>query len=125
LKRNSATRTARGVGGLHVERRVADHVHLGGGRAVQHRLERLGAHVRIGHPSVGELADVGGDPVQLLECAPPRDRARPARADQLAIDVEEQDPARVGHGISAVLRPSQSVWQRKNRASPHSSWPTR
>jgi hypothetical protein len=34
---------------------------------VQHRLERLRPDVRISHTGVGELADVGGNAVQVGE----------------------------------------------------------
>jgi hypothetical protein len=63
---------------------------------VQNGLERLGAHVRVGHAGVGELADVGGNAVQLVECALPGDGARAAGRDERAVDVEEQDPWRLG-----------------------------
>jgi hypothetical protein len=38
---------------------------------VQHGLEGLAAHLRVGHPGVGELADVGRDAIQLIEGQPP------------------------------------------------------
>ena len=73
--------------------------------AAEDRLERLRPDVRIGHARVGELADVGGDPVQLLEGAPPGDRARAARAHERPVDVEEQDAVLVlGHGPGVPAR---------------------
>jgi hypothetical protein len=71
--------------------------------AVQYGFERLGADVGVGHPGVGELPDVGRDPVQLLERAPPGDGTGPAGGDQRAVDVEEQDAMRARHGGRLVL----------------------
>jgi hypothetical protein len=39
--------------------------------AAQHGRERPMAYVRVGHAGVGELADVGGDAVQVVEGQPP------------------------------------------------------
>ena len=73
------------------------------GLVAQHRRERLVTDVGVGHAGVGELADVGGDAVQLIEGQPPGRRARPAGDDQRPVDVEQRgDP--LGH--SAVLWPS-------------------
>jgi hypothetical protein len=66
------------------------------GLAVQHGLEGLRAHIRVGHAGVGELADVGGDAVQLLEGLLPRHRAGAARRDERAVDVEQEDSGRLG-----------------------------
>jgi hypothetical protein len=65
----------------------------------EHGLERLRADVGVGHPRVGVLADVGRDPVQVLERAPPCDRARAAAGDERAVDVEEQDAVRGCHAV--------------------------
>jgi hypothetical protein len=65
---------------------------------VQHGLERLRPDVGVGHPGVGELPDVGRDPVQVLERAPPGDRAGAAGAHERAVDVEEEDPVGARHG---------------------------
>jgi hypothetical protein len=43
----------------------------------------------VGHAGVGEGVDVGGDPIELLEGAPPGDRAGAPGTDQGAVDVEE------------------------------------
>ena len=66
------------------------------GLAVQHGLEGLCAHVGVGHAGVGELPDVGGDAVQLLERLLPGHRAGTTCRDERAVDVEKQDPGRVG-----------------------------
>ena len=87
--------------------------------APEHRLERLGADVRVGHAGVGVLADVGRDPVQLLERAPPRDGARAAGRDERAVDVEEEDAVCVGHGSDGarnVLR--STTGPRRGQPSP-------
>ena len=65
--------------------------------AAEHGLERAGADVRVGHPRVGELPDVGGDAVQLLERLPPGDGAGPSGRDERSVDVKQQDPRVVGH----------------------------
>jgi hypothetical protein len=70
------------------------------GLAVQHRLEGLAPHVGIGHARVGELPDIGRDPVQLVERQPPRSGARAARDDERAVDVKQNRNALAGHGGS-------------------------
>src|SRR5215210_8597549 len=78
---------------------------LAGGRpAVHHGLERLRAHVRVGHAGVRELTDVGRDAVQLLEGLLPRDRARTARRDERSVDVEQEYARGIGHWLSICPR---------------------
>src|SRR3954454_15383932 len=63
---------------------------LARGRVVADRgLERAPGDRRIGHAGVGELADVGGDAVELLEGVAPAARARAAGGDERPVDVEE------------------------------------
>jgi hypothetical protein len=54
-----------------------------------HARERQPAHDGIGHPRFGELADVSGDPVELVECPAPAAGAGAAGRNQKAVDVEE------------------------------------
>ena len=70
--------------------------------AVQHGLERLRPDIRVGHPGVGELPDVGGDAVELLEGALPCRRACSSRGHERSVDVEEQDSVRLGDPASIV-----------------------
>src|SRR4051812_31935596 len=52
-------------------------------------LERAPGDGRIGHAGVGERADVGGDPVELVEGVAPAARAGAAGGDERPVDVEE------------------------------------
>jgi hypothetical protein len=71
---------------------------LASGRlTVHHGLEGLGAHVRVGHARVGELADVRGNPVQLVERLLPRHGPGAARRHERAVDVEEEYPRGIRH----------------------------
>jgi hypothetical protein len=63
-----------------------------------HALERPRPDVRIGHPSVGELPDVGRNPMNLLERAPPRNGPGAACGHERAVNVEQQDAGPVAHG---------------------------
>jgi hypothetical protein len=85
------------------------------GLAVQHRLEGLAAHLGIGHPRVGVLADVGWDAVELVERELPRGGPGPARSDQRAVDVEQDGHALVGHPGS-VVRPTRPAPRAADRA---------
>ena len=49
--------------------------------------ERESADYRLGHPRLGEFADVGWDPIQLVECPAPAPRAGTAGCDQEAVYV--------------------------------------
>lgn len=59
------------------------------GPSVQDRLKGLTADVGIGHPRVGELSDVGGNSVELIEGHSPGGGTRPAGDEQGAVDVKE------------------------------------
>ena len=62
-------------------------------RSVHHRLERPSSHIGIGHPRVGELADVGRYAIQLVERQSPGGRTCAAGVDQRTVDVEQdRDP---------------------------------
>ena len=62
---------------------------LARGLASEDRHESPAAHFGIGHPGIGELPDIGRDPVQLVERESPRSGPRPAGMDQRAVDVEQ------------------------------------
>ena len=51
--------------------------------------EREPADDGIGHPALGELPDVRGNPVELVEGPAPAPRAGAAGRDQQPVDVEE------------------------------------
>src|SRR6266571_5562734 len=59
------------------------------GLMADHAREREPADDRIGHPRIGELPDVSGDPIQLVERPAPAPRTSPTGRDQKAVDVEE------------------------------------
>src|SRR5207249_12314254 len=65
-------------------------------------LEGLAGNHRIGLSGRGVRADVGGDPVQLVERVRPAPRAGPSAVDQRAVDVE-QHHRRHRHGRRHVV----------------------
>jgi hypothetical protein len=75
--------------------------------AVEHRLEGLASDLGVGHPRVGELADVRGDPVELVEGERPRAPARPAGDDERPVDVEQNGDTSLG---PAHPRSKRAAW---------------
>jgi hypothetical protein len=84
-------------------------------RSVHHRLERLASHVGVGHPRIGELADISRDAVQLVERQPPGGRACAAGVDQRAVDVEQDRDPFGGQGNLLMPEPSGSGSLRAGR----------
>jgi hypothetical protein len=60
------------------------------------------AYVRVGHAGVGELADVAGDAVQVVEGQPPGGRPGIRGDDQRPVDVEQGDDALRHADLSVV-----------------------